>query len=100
MAVLAVLLPEFAWSLDFLFRLLTGASLLGLSGYMFNPRIPVFIRSLSLFHVCLPLLIIWTLYRLGYDDRALFWQTLVAGLVLPLSYFFSGPKMNVNWMYG
>ena len=100
MMALAVVLPELAWNIDYFFRLATGVSLIGLTGYMFDTRIPRFIRGLSLFHVALPLLLVWMLHRLGYDRRALLWQTLVAALVLPLSYFVSNPRDNVNWVYG
>lgn len=100
MMALAVVLPELAWIIDFFVRLATGVSLIGLTNYMFDASIPLFIRSLSLFHVALPLLLIWMLHRLGYDHRALFWQTLAAAVVLPLSYFFSNPRDNVNWVYG
>ena len=48
-------LPELAWNLDFFVRLTTGATFMGLSGYMFDGNIPLFIRALSLFHVGLPL---------------------------------------------
>lgn len=100
MMALAVALPELAWNVDFFVRLKTGVSLLGLSAYMFNPSIPLFLRALSLFHVGLPLLLIWMVHRLGYDKRALLAQTLVAAIVLPLSYVFSDPRQNVNWVHG
>ena len=51
MMALAVALPELAWNIDFFVRLTTGVSLLGLAAYMFDRRIPRFVRSLSLFHV-------------------------------------------------
>jgi hypothetical protein len=100
MMALAVVLPELAWNVDYFFRLATGVSLIGLTSYMFDAKIPLFIRGLSLFHVALPVLLIWMLSRLGYDGRALLWQTLVAAAVLPLSYFLSNPRENVNWVYG
>ena len=100
MMALAVLLPELAWNVDYFLRLTTGVSLLGLSSYMFDPSIPRFTRALSLFHVPLPVLLIWMLARLGYDRRALLWQTLLALAVLPLSRQFSTPRENVNWVYG
>jgi hypothetical protein len=100
MMALAVALPELAWNVDFFVRLTTGASLMGLSGYMFDRSIPLFIRALSLFHVGLPLLLIWMVHRFGYDRRALIAQTFVAIIVLSLSYLFSDPRRNVNWVYG
>jgi len=59
MMAVAVTLPELAWNLDFFVRLTTGATFMGLSSYMFDRNIPLFIRALSLFHVGLPLLLVW-----------------------------------------
>jgi hypothetical protein len=100
MMALAVTLPELGWNADFFVRLATGAPLMGLSAYMFDRTIPRFLRALSLFHVALPVLLIWMVHRLGYDRRALLAQTVVAVIVLPLSYFFGGPRENINWVYG
>jgi hypothetical protein len=100
MMAIAVVLPELAWNVDFLVRLITGAPFIGLSAYMFDRSIPRFLRALSLFHVGLPFLLLWMIHRLGYDERALMTQTIVAMIVLPLSYRFSEPKENVNWVYG
>ena len=100
MMAISVVFFEALWNADFFLRLLTGKSLIGLSAYMFDPKIPLFIRSLSCFHIVLPLLLLWTLRRLGYDQRAFVWQTVVALVVLPLSYLLSNPHENVNWVYG
>jgi hypothetical protein len=100
MMALSVLLLELVWNADFWVRLVTGKSLIALSAYMFDPKIPVFIRGLSLFHVALPILLVWLLCQLGYDRRAFFWQTLVALVVLPISYLVTNPRENINWVYG
>ena len=97
---LAVTLPELAWSLDFFFQRISGRSAIGLSAYMFDPAIPLNLRALSLFHLGLPVLLVWMVYRLGYDNRALIAQTLLAAVVLPLSRLFSDPRQNINWVYG
>src|ERR1041384_1717643 len=100
MMAVSVVLLELAWNVDFFGRLLTGKQLLGLSKYMFDATIPLGVRALSLFHVVLPPLLIWLVHRLGYDGRALFAQTVLAWLVLPLSYWLSNQTENVNWVYG
>jgi hypothetical protein len=100
MMTLAIALPELAWNADFFGRLLTGRQLLGLSGYMFDGGKPRFLRALSLFHVVLPIVLLWMVYRLGYDDRALLFQTIVALIVLPVTYSITDPVDNVNWVYG
>ena len=100
MLAISVVFFEALWNIDFFFRLATGKSLIGLSAYMFDPKIPLFIRGLSCFHVVLPLLLLWALHRIGYDHRAFVWQTIVAVVVLSLSYLMSSPQENVNWVYG
>jgi len=100
MMAISVVFFEALWTLDFFFRLATGKSLIGLSAYMFDPKVPLFVRGLSGFHVVLPLLLLWMLHRLGYDQRAFLWQTIVALVVLPVSYLASNPRENVNWVYG
>ena len=100
MMAVAIIFFEAIWNIDFFTRLATGKSLIGLSAYMFDPKIPLFIRLLSLFHIALPLLLLWTLHRLGYDRRAFVAQTILAVVVLPLSYLVSNPRENVNWVYG
>lgn len=59
----AVVIPEAFW-------LTTGTRLLGLTDYMFYASIPRFVRALSLFHVWLPCVLVWLVWRLGYDRRA------------------------------
>jgi len=71
-----------------------------LSAYMFDSKISPPIRALSLFHVVLPVILVWLLYRFGYDTRALVPQTVLAWIVLPTSYFLTKPSENVNWVYG
>jgi len=100
MLAISVVFFEALWNVDFFFGLAIGKPLIGLSAYMFDLRIPLFIRGLSCFHIVLPLLLLWLLHRLGYDQRAFLWQTIVALVVLPLSYLVSNPQENVNWVYG
>jgi predicted membrane protein len=100
MLAISVVFFEALWNVDFFFRLATGKPLIGLSANMFDPRILLFIRGLSCFHIVLPLLLLWMLHGLGYDQRAFLWQTIVAMVVLPLCYLVSNPQQNVNWVYG
>ena len=85
---------------DFFGRLLTGHHVLDLSRYMFDTRIPRYLRALSLFHVVLPVLLVWMTHRLGYDRRAWAAQTLLALIVLPLTYAITDPAENINWVHG
>lgn len=100
MMALSVLVLESVWIIDFIIGLFAGSSVIGLSAYMFDSKISLPIRALSLFHVFLPLLLVWLLYRFRYDTRALIAQTLLAWIVLPVSYFLTKPSENINWVYG
>ena len=100
MTALSVVFLDVAWNLDFFVRLTTGKSLSGLSAYMFDSKISRVIRALSLFHIVFPILLLWMLYRLGYDQRALVAQTLLAWIILPASYLLTRRSENVNWVHG
>jgi hypothetical protein len=100
MMAVGVLLPELLWNVSFFARFLTGVRVSGLADYMFDRTIPLWIRSLSLFHVPLPLVLLWMLHTLGYDTRALPAQTALAWVILPLTYALTDPKENINWVFG
>ena len=101
MMLLSIFLPELVWNIGFFGRLLTGRRLGGLTDYMFDATKPLYLRGLSLFHVFLPPLLLWMVWRLGYDDRALIAQTVVAWVVLPLCYVIADPRRdNVNGVFG
>lgn len=100
MSSLAVVVLEAVWIVDFFVRLIAGVSVTGLSSYMFDPKISLPVRALSLFHIALPLILLWMVHRLGYDSRALAAQTLLAWIVLPISYLLTERSENVNWVYG
>ena len=95
-----IALPEIPWNIDYFGRMLTGRKLLGLSQYMFDKRNPRWIRALSLFHVWMPPLLVWSVKRLGYDRRALLPAVVAGEAVLAASYALAPPEDNVNWVRG
>ncbi|MCX6893965.1 MAG: hypothetical protein NTZ16_00325 [Verrucomicrobia bacterium] len=109
MCAVGILLPQCLWLADFGGHFF-GVSLLGLTGYMFNPKLPLFTRGLSLFHGWLPLLLVWLLLRLGYDKRALPAWTALAAVLGFVCYIFTPPAgahlanlntpININYLYG
>src|SRR5438876_4168134 len=110
MQAVAITAPQMLWVVDLLCRLLLGVHVTGVTGYMLDSSIPLFLRGLSLFHGWLPLVLLWLLARLGYDRRALGRQSVVAIIVLLISYIFapapppspSHPHwaVNINYVYG
>ncbi len=99
-------IPQLLWCLD----LLSGARIVGMTGYMFDARYPLFVRGLSLFHGWLPLLLVWTVWRLGYDRRAFWGWTAISCIVLLISFFLAPPPpppsdrpnqaVNLNYVHG
>lgn len=96
MTAVGILLISVGWNLDFF----TGAALLGMVDYMYDPALPLGLRALSLFHVPLPALSLWMVHRLGYDRRAFVAQSGLMALVLLATYLFSDPASNINWAFG
>jgi hypothetical protein len=43
---------------------------------------------------------VWLVARLGYDRRAWLYQSLLALVVLPVTYWLTDPAENVNWVHG
>jgi hypothetical protein len=97
----AVLLPEILWNVDYAGRLLLRRRVTGLTDYMFEPERPLLLRGLSLFHVPLPIVLLWMLAAYGYDERVgLPGAIALAVVVLPWSRWVSTPDKNINWTYG
>jgi hypothetical protein len=97
----AVLLPEIFWNVDFVARLLTRRRITGLTDYMFEPERSKLLRGLSLFHVPLPLVLLWMVREYGYDASVgLVGAVVMAAVVLPWSRAVSTPERNINWTYG
>lgn len=86
------------WSLDVGWRIVTGHHLVGGTEYMWDAHYSLLVRLLSCFHIVLPLVLLWALEILGYDRRALAFQTLITGILLILSRFLS-PELNMNYAF-
>lgn len=109
MAAVGILMPQLLWALDFL-GTLVGHPLVGMTGYMFDDGQPLYARAISLFHGWLPFLLLFVIYRLGYDRRALpAWTVLAWGLMLIAYFLLPAPPappdrpnlpVNVNYVYG
>jgi hypothetical protein len=109
MPAVGIVLPQALWMVDLLAEV-AGFHLTGMTGYMFDARIPLFTRGISLFHFWLPILLVWLVSRLGYDRRALLrWTVLSWVLVLVCYAWMPAPPapaddpsrvVNINYVYG
>ncbi len=89
---------DLCWDLDVSWRLICGRHLIGGTEYMWQPEFPLAVRLLSLFHVVWPLLLVWSLRRVGYDRRGLLLQAAITLCALVASRAF-GPALNLNYAF-
>jgi hypothetical protein len=94
-----LLLFQTLFIIDLVGAVLSGRHLIGGTEYMFNPQIALTVRLLSLFHLVAPPLLLWVIWRLGYDSRGWKLQTLTTWVVIPINYFWR-PQYDVNWARG
>jgi hypothetical protein len=95
----SLLLFETLFVVDLGGAAISGRHWIGGTEFMFDAKIPAAIRLLSLFHVAAPPLLLWALWRLGYDPRGCKYATLTAWMVVPINYFWR-PECDVNWARG
>jgi hypothetical protein len=89
-----------AWNIDFFGRIFSGYNFLGITNYMFKAEIPLFVRGLSLFHLWLPIVLIWLLVKFGYARRTWLVQIIPLWVLLLVTYLVTDPAKNINWTYG
>ena len=94
-----VLVIQALWLIDVCSRLIAGIHVIGGTEYMFDPEKAILLRSLSLFHVFVPILLIWAIRRLGYDGRGWQLQTALLWVLLPLTFLLTDPALNINWLW-
>ncbi len=95
---IASLFADAVWCLDVLWRLLFGKHLFGGTEYLWDAHFPLWVRMLSLFHVALPLLLLWALRRTGYDRRGWILQSAIAAPILVAARF-ADPVKNINYVF-
>jgi len=99
-------LPQLLWVVDFL----SGSRITTMTSYMFDPKLPLLVRGLSTFHGWLPFLLVWGVWRLGYDRRAFAGWTAISTAVLLASFFLApappapadnpNQAVNINYVHG
>lgn len=109
MAAVGITVPQILWQIDFL-GMLVNIPLTGMTEYMFDTSYTLVARGLSFFHFWLPILLIYLVYKLGYDRKAFKAWTVVAWVAILASFFFlpaPGDQLafptqprNINYVYG
>ncbi len=94
-----LLIFQSLYVIDVAGAVVTHHHVIGGTEYMFDPHLGLAIRLLSLFHVATPPLLLWAIWRLGYDPRGWKLQTLMTWVVIPVNFFWH-PDADVNWARG
>lgn len=94
-----VCLVGLVWTLDFALGLATGGQFAHVTAYMFDAALPLPARASSLFHIGLPLFVLWLLRRTGYDARGWRLQCLIGGAAVIAGWLLTDPHRNINWVY-
>lgn len=96
--LVATLLIGIAWTVDLASALAVGVHPFAATAYMLDSEVPLALRLPSLFHVAVPLMLLFVVARLGHDRRGWRLQTLICWVVLPLSAWLTDPERNINWI--
>jgi len=107
MCAVGILASQALWVVDFLSNLI-GWPLTGMPDYMFAADHSLFLRGLSLFHGWLPFLLVYLVWRLGYDRRGFPAWTVLAWILVLICFFFMPPPrpdpgltpVNINYVWG
>jgi hypothetical protein len=104
MAALASVATQLVWQVDYFFHLVSGQRLFGFSDYMFDANLSTYSKAVSLFHVWMPYMLLYSLHIVHYNRKALAGQTLIGCMAILLSFLLTndmfGPAGNLNKVYG
>jgi hypothetical protein len=92
------LIVDIVWAVDAASRIFLRCALFPGNEYLLDSHYPVWIRSLTIFHMVMPVLLLWGVYRMGYDRRGWALQSLIALLVFILARF-TPPSANIDFAF-
>jgi hypothetical protein len=106
-ACVGILVMQIYWVIDLLFNA-AGHSLTGITDYMFDASHALFLRLLSLYHGWMPFLLVFLVWRIGYDRRGLICWIGLAWILILVAFFFMPPPtpnpgltpVNIDYVWG
>jgi hypothetical protein len=107
MCAIGITIPQLIWVADFV-GIMLGLPVNNMTLYMYEAHRSLFLRGLSLFHGWLPFLLLYLVWKLGYDRRALPFWTVLAWVLILICFFFMPPPdpnagltpVNINYVWG
>src|SRR5579864_8427271 len=95
----SLLIFQSLYAIDLIGAFIFRHHFIGGTEYMFDPAIPLLVRLLGLYHLAVPPLLLWLVYRLGYDPSAWKWATVEMLIVVPINFLWRA-QYNVNFARG
>lgn len=107
MCAVGIAAVQTVWIADFLANLV-GIPIVGVTDYMFDSHRSLFLRGLSLFHIWLPVFLVFLVWRIGYDPRGFWAWSALSCVALLICFFFMPPPnpnpgstpVNINYVWG
>ncbi len=97
--IVLTLLIDSLWAIDLAWALIFNVHPTGATKYMFSDSLHISVRLMSLYHLCLVPVIIYSLSKVGYDNRGWKLQTGITTIAYPLTYLLAEPVGNINWLW-
>ena len=98
MSALGILILQLFWCIDLICEIV-GINFVGGTKYMYNSNIPLYVRILSLYHGWFPFFLLYLIKKVGYDQRALFYQYILSNIIGGVSYYHIALyNKNINMM--
>jgi hypothetical protein len=92
------LVVDTMWAVDVVSTVAFGRHVFGGTDYLFDAHYALWVRLLTLFHVAMPPLLLWAVYRLGYDRRGWALQSGIAAAAFVAARF-APAAQNINFAY-
>jgi len=87
------------WAPDVLLGLVLGDSPTGMTAYMFDPRFSLTQRAASLYHMAVPIFVVWLCWRYGYDRRGVRLQWLIGTAAVIGGWLVGDEGRNLNYVH-
>lgn len=97
--LLSTLLVESIWTVDVVWAALTHHYLIPGVEYLWDRQYPLWLRMMTFYHIVVPLLLLWVIWRMGYDRRALKLQATIGAAALIAGRLWGGPVDNINFAF-
>jgi hypothetical protein len=89
------------WQIDFLSYVITDRMPFSATAYMFSGDLTAYEKALSFFqHIFVVPVCFWALLRLGASRSGWLFQTIQTSVAFVVTYVFTKPAQNINWIFG